>query len=136
MRISKWLLAASALGLAGVAGCATSGVVVGGGELNRSVRYIGLPAKVEVISAPELVKRGITSYVDVTLRNNDEKLKQWELEYRFQFFDYDGRELPAMVKGWQPLVIGRGETKTIGGSCMLEGASTSTLTIRRWNRRD
>jgi hypothetical protein len=136
MGICKWLPAAAALVLAGASGCARSGTVVGGGELNRSVRFIGVPAQVEVLNVPDLVKRGAVTYVDVTLRNNDAKLKQWALEYSFQFFDLDGRELASAVKGWQPLTIGRGETKTIGGSCLLEGAATATLTIRKWDRKN
>jgi hypothetical protein len=138
MKSLKWLPILGALIMIGLTGCSgtQSGTTFGSGNANRSVKRIRVSSKVEVINLPKLNKRGNATYYDVVLRNNDLKRKQWELEYMFQFFDADGRELPSATKGWRQLTIGRGETKTIGGCCLISGAETALCTLRRWRRKN
>jgi hypothetical protein len=134
MRSTGWLPLLACLLLA--AGCSRSGTVFGGGNLNRSVRYIRVPKQVEVVNVPRLQKRGNATYFDVILRNNDPRRKVWKLEYKFTFYDAGGRVLPSATKGWRPLALGRGEPKTIGGCCMIQGAESATCTLRRWDPRN
>jgi len=135
MRSARWLPVLVA-GLAVAAGCSKSGTVFGSGSANRSVKYVRIPRTIEVVNIPRLNKRGNATYFDVILRNNDPKKKVWNLEYRFTFYDADGRELPSATKGWRPLALDRGEPKTIGGCCLVSGAETALCTIRKWDRRN
>jgi hypothetical protein len=136
MKSLKWLAVLGAVGLVAAAGCSKSGTVFGGGKLERSVKYVRVSTRIEVVNVPKLTKRGTMTNFDVVLRNNDLKRKQWELEYKFQFFDVNGRELPGATKGWRQVTIGRGETVTIGGSCLIEGAENALCTLRKWNRKN
>lgn len=131
----KWVAVPAALAALALAGCTKSGTVFGGGKLNRSVKYVRVSRKIEMVNAPELTRRGTSTYFDVQLRNNDLKRKQWELEYIFQFFDASGRTLPSATKGWRQLTIGRGELKQITGCCLISGAETATVTLRKWSRK-
>lgn len=135
MRSLKWLPLVGLAGLA-LAGCTKSGVVLGGGTLGHSVQYVRVSRKIEPVNAFKLVKRGAATCYEVQLRNNDLKRKQWEMEYRFQFFDADGRELASATQGWRPLTIGRGELKTISGSCLVPGAEKATVILRKWDRKN
>jgi Protein of unknown function (DUF1425) len=136
MSSAKWLPVLAGLLVVGVAGCSKSGTVFGGGNTNRSVKFVRVSEQIEVVNVPRLVKRGNATYFDVILRNNDEKRKAWDLEYSFKFYNADGKEVPSATRGWRGLTIGRGENKTIGGCCLISGAETALCIIRKWNRKN
>jgi hypothetical protein len=117
-------------------GCRKTETVLGEGRLDRSVRFVGVPRQLAVANTPALLKRGDSTNVDVNLRNDSTRGKLWELEYQVQFFDGEGRALPGFPRGWTLLAIGRGEMKTISGSCQIPGTESCTVTVRGWRAKE
>ena len=129
LRLATAALLAAALG---AAGCSKSGTVLGAGPMDRSVRLIKVPSGLEVVNLPELRVAGASTLAEVQVRNRSARKKMWHLEYKFQFYTAENRELESTARGWQPLTIGRGETRTVKGVCPLPGAQTAVLTFRKW----
>jgi len=133
MRMLRWLPVLALLAVAGSAGCTKTGTAFGGGKLNRSVRLVRVPRSLEVVNVPPLRKTGQSTFAQVQIRNRSTRRKMWQFEYKYKFYDQDGRELPSATKGWRPATIGRGETATIAGACMVPGAETAVVTFRNWH---
>lgn len=123
-------LAAAAL----AAGCSKSETVVLPGNLDRSIQFIQVPSRIEVVTATvERNAAGDIASVQAQFRNTSNRRKAWELEYMVQFFAADGREVPSTAKGWKPVIIGRGELKSVGGATASPGAQLVKVSLRSWS---
>ena len=102
--------------------------------MQQSVQLIGVPGALQVINQfGETDEQGSLKRVQAQLRNNSNRKKAWGLEYKVQFFNAEGREVPSTAKGWVPLTIGRGEIASLNGSTTTPGAVRATITVREWD---
>lgn len=116
-----------------VAGCSQTGTVIAPGPVVQSVQLIGVPGALSVVQqSANKDDDGNIKSVQVQLRNTSTGSKAWQLEYKVQFFNADGREVTSTAKGWVPLAIGRGELASLNGSTTQPGAVRATVTVREY----
>jgi uncharacterized protein YcfL len=132
----NWKLPATIALFAAVAlaGCRQTKTVMAQGPMVQSVQLIGVPGDLAVVQqTAEKDEAGNVKRVQAQIRNESNKKKAWQLEYKVQFFNAEGREVTTTAKGWVMLAIGRGELASLNGSTTQAGAVRATITVREFN---
>ncbi len=119
------------VGLVAAAGCTQTRTIIAQGPLVQSVQLIRVPSSLAVVQQTGVKdEAGNIRSVQVQIRNESNRSKAWQLEYKVQFFDAEGLEVTSTAKGWVMLTIGRGELATLNGSTTLPGAVRATVAVR------
>ncbi|HOX05659.1 MAG TPA: DUF1425 domain-containing protein [Planctomycetota bacterium] len=122
------------LAFAAAAGCSQTKTVIAQGPMTQSVQFIGVPSSLTVVQQNgEKDEAGDLKRIQAQIRNESNRSKAWQLEYKVQFFNADGREVTSTAKGWVMLTIGRGELATLNGSTTQPGAVRATVTVREFD---
>jgi len=95
------------------------------------VRFVDVPGSLDVIR-PVLNRdaEGNVTRIQVQVNNDSSDDTAWDLEFKSQFFNAEGREVTTDT-AWHTVVIGRGELKSLESGCTRPGAVRATMTIRR-----
>ena len=130
----RFLAVLGLLACVAAAGCSQTGTVIAQGPMVQSVQFIGVPGALTVVQQTgEKDADGNLKRVQAQIRNQSNSSKAWQLEYKVQFFNADGREVTSTSKGWIMLAIGRGELVSLNGSTTQTGAVRATITVREYD---
>jgi hypothetical protein len=130
----RFLAVLGLLACAAALGCRQTRTIFCEGQLESSIQLIDVPGSLQVLKPfVDHDKEGHLTHIQVQVRNDSTSDTYKDLEYTVQFFSAEGRELPSTAKGWIPLVIGRGELKSLDGTTPATNAVRATITIRQQN---